>query len=230
MHLLPGPSLAIAEWHGELSVLSDYIYRGYSKSKSNPVVQGHLDYEDDAGWFTGLGISQVSFDDRSNREHADLEVKPYLGWHLPLSADWRSDLSVTGYVYNDKVFDHDANYEEFYAVVHYRDWLSALFSVAPDAYQRHATVFNYELNYRRDIFDTVQFSAGLGYQQAKALLGKEYFYWNLGVSWFATSCLALDVRYVDVSLNRAHYAESHFDEFYPRLLENKLLLSITLGF
>jgi uncharacterized protein (TIGR02001 family) len=227
-----GTSSATADWHGELSLLSDYIYRGYSKSRSNPVVQGHLDYEDEMGWFTGVGISQVSFDDRPNREHADLEVKPYLGWSTPISADWRTDLSVTGYVFNDKVFAHDADYAEYYVALHYQDWLSGRVSVAPNAYQRHVTALNYELNYRRDILDSVQFSVGLGYYQAKALLelDKDYFYWNVGASWFVTSYLSLDIRYVDVNLDRRRYTKIDHEEFYPRLLEGKYLLSITLGF
>lgn len=230
--LLLSTSSAAADWHGELSLLSDYVYRGYSKSRSNPVVQGRLDYEDAVGWFTGVRISQVSFDDRPNSDHADLEVKPYLGWILPLSDNWKTELSAAGYIFNDKVYAHHADYAEFYAALHYQDWLSARASVAPNAYQRHVTALNYELNYRRDILDTIQFSAGLGYYQAKALLELEddYFYWNAGVSWFLTSYLSLDVRYVDVHLDRRHYPVLGYEEFYPRLLENKYLLSLTLGF
>lgn len=195
------------------------------------MVQGHLDYQNDSGWFIGTGLSQVSFDDQSNPDNAELEIKPYLGWSLPLSAAWRTELSVSGYIYNDKIFAHDADYAEFYAALHYQDSLTARVSVAPNAYQRHATVPNYELSYRRDIFDTLQFSAGLGYYQAGALVGQDYFYWNLGASWFLTSYLALDIRYVDVHLDEQHHNSGlHHDEFYPRPLDNKYLLSITLGF
>lgn len=229
--LLLGCSPVNADWHGELNFLSNYVYRGYSKSRGNPVVQGHLDYKDDSGWFGGVGLAQVSFDDQSNRERAEVEIKPYLGWSLPLSVDWRTELSVSGYIYNDKIFARNADYAEFYAALHYQDWLSGKISVAPNAYQRHAAVPNYELSYRRDILDTLQFSAGLGYYQAGALLGQDYFYWNLGASWFLTSYLALDIRYVDVHLDKHHDSGlAHHDEFYPRPIENKYLLSITLGF
>lgn len=232
MTSLLGTSPAMADWHGELSVLSDYVYRGYTKNRSNPLVQAHIDYEGDSGWYAGVGVSQVSFDDRSNPEYADVEFKPYLGWTLPITNDWRADLAVTGYLYNDKVFAKDADYAEFYGSLHYLDWLSAKISVAPDAYQRHVTTLNYELNCRRDIFDSLQFSAGLGYYQPGELLHQtnDYFYWNAGVSWFATSYLSLDIRYVDVNLNRQNHLDPEQDEFYPRLLENKYLLSITLGF
>lgn len=225
------PRTTAAEWHGELLFLSDYIYRGYSKSRSNPVVQGHLDYQDDAGWFSGLSLSQVNFDDHSHPQHAEVEFKPYLGWTLPLSSDWRTELSATGYIYNDKVFAHDAHYVEFYSALHYRDWLSARMSVAPNAYQRHVAVANYEVNFRRDIFDTLQFSMGLGYYQAGALLGDDYFYWNAGASWFVTPHLALDIRYVDADLPANDSTGGHHHgEFYPRPQENNYLVTITLGF
>lgn len=221
-----------ADWHGQISVLSDYLYRGYSKNRGNPLVQGQLEYEHDAGWFAGLGLSRVSFDDRSERDHANLEIKPYLGWTLPLMAGWKAELQVVGYVYDDKVFGRDADYVEFYASLHYLDGFTGRFSAAPDAYQRDVATFDYELIYRRDIMDSLQFSAGLGYYQAKQLLELEddYFYWNAGVSWFMTPNLNLDLRYVDVNLDQRPYASADGEEFYPRLLEHKYLLSLTLGF
>jgi uncharacterized protein (TIGR02001 family) len=229
--LLLGCSPVNADWHGDLSFLSNYVYRGYSKSRGDPVVQGHLDYQNDSGWFGGLGLSQVNIDSRSNPDHSDVEIKPYLGWGIPLSADWRTELAISGYIYNGKIFEHNANYAEFYATLHYQDWLSGKISVAPNAYQRHATVPSYELSYRRDIFDTLQFSAGLGYNQAGALLGQDYFYWNIGASWFVTSYLALDIRYVDIHLKENDLdTESERGEFYPSPIENKYLLSITVGF
>ena len=78
--LLLGFSPANADWHGELSFRSDYVYRGYSKSQGNPVVQGLIDYQGDAGWFGGLGLSQVSYDSPPNPDRAEIEIKPYVGW------------------------------------------------------------------------------------------------------------------------------------------------------
>jgi uncharacterized protein (TIGR02001 family) len=223
-------SSAQAEWHGDIKLLSDYIYRGYSKSRGNPIVQGHVDYLDDAGWFAGLGLSQVRFDDQLNADRAEIEIKPYLGWSLPISTDWRTELSVSGYIYDNKIFNHEANYAEFYASLHYQNWLSVRASIAPNAYQRQVDVANYELNVRHDLLDTVQFSAGLGYNQAGALLEQDYFYWNAGTSWFVASYLALDLRYVDASLSPRQSAEINHDEFYPRQQDNKYLFSLTLGF
>jgi phosphate-selective porin len=62
------------------------------------------------------------------------------------------------------------------------------------------------------------------------LLGEDYFYWNAGLSWFVTSYLAIDLRYVDAALSNDHEPEHDPDQFYPRQQDNKYLFSITLGF
>ena len=105
--LLLGFSPANADWHGELSFRSDYVYRGYSKSQGNPVVQGLIDYQGEAGWFGGLGLSQVNFDNLPNVSSAVVEIKPYAGWAFPLSTDWSTELSASGYIYNSKVFEQN---------------------------------------------------------------------------------------------------------------------------
>ena len=223
-------TFAIADWHAELSLRSEYVYRGYSKNRGNPVVQADLHYQGETGWFLGTGLSQVSFDDHANPDYAELEVKPYFGWNIPLITDWRADLSVSGYVYNDKVFSKDVDYAEFSAALHYRDWLSGRVFFAPDAYQKHVSIPTYELNLRHDLLDTLQFSAGAGYSEAKALLRQDYFYWNAGFSWFLTGYVAVDVRYVDVLLEDYPVIGRFQQRFYPRPLENKYLLSLTVGF
>lgn len=219
-----------AEWHGNVKLMSDYIYRGYSKSRGNPVAQGLIEYQNNSGWFGGLAASQIRFDDQINADRAEVEFKPYLGWTVPVAGDLRAELSATGYIFDNKIFNQTANYTELYASLHYQDWLSILVSFAPNAYQRQVDVANYELNFRRDLLDTVQFSTGLGYYQAGSLLGQNYFYWNAGISWFATDYLSIDLRYVDASLNAQQEEENHHDEFYPRPQDNKYLFSVTLGF
>lgn len=218
-----------AEWHGDIKLLSDYVYRGYSKSRGDPAMQGRIDYLSDTNWYAGLSVAQISFDDHLNIDRAEIEIRPYIGSVLQLLPDWRAEFSVSGYLYDNKIFNHDANYAELYVSLHYQDWLSGRVSIAPNAYQRQANVANYELNYRRDLLDNVQLSAGLGYNQAHALLGQNYFYWNIGSSWFVTSYLAIDIRYVDTAL-KPHHTEIHQEDFYPRQQDNQYLFSITMGF
>ncbi|MDD5272299.1 MAG: TorF family putative porin [Methylovulum sp.] len=225
--LMAGP--AGADWHGKLSFLSDYVYRGYSKSRGNQVVQGQLDYQAEAGWFLGAALSQASFDDHDYPNYATVEAKPFVGMQWPLSTDWQAEASAYGYLYDGDVFGKPSDFGEIAAALHYQDSLSGKIAVAPSAYQRQATV-DYELSYRRDVYQNIQLSAGLGFYQAKNLVGKDYLYWNLGGSWFLNRHLVIDLRYVDVQLN-GNYADGwRYGAFQPRLLSNHLLLSVSVGF
>lgn len=224
------PTTGLAEWHGNIRLLNEYIYRGYSKSRGNPVVQAQINYQDSSGWFSGLSASQVRFDDQANVERAEIELKPTLGWNFTLAQDLNAQLFVTGYIFDNALFGQRSDYAELYAALHYQDWLSVTASLAPDAYQRQVNTGNYEMNFRRDILDNLQASAGLGFHQAKALLHQNYFYWNAGATWFLTANLAIDARYVDARLSVPLHDDNHPDEFYPRPQDNKYLLTLTLGF
>jgi uncharacterized protein (TIGR02001 family) len=222
--------MAMADWHGSLAFLSDYQYRGYSKSRSNPVVQGNLDYEHADGWYAGATLSNVSFDDKPNASRASLEARVYAGWGKELFQDLRGDLSVAGYLYDGKVFDKTVDYAELQAAVTYQNWLTARVALAPDAYQSGADVFAYELSSRHDIWDTLQWTTGVGFHQARQLLHVEYFYWNTGLTWHPLHSVALDVRYSDAQTAAPFAGRFPPDEFYPRPLENKWQLSVTVGF
>lgn len=204
-----------AEWHAELRWLSDYIYRGYSKSQGGSVTQAHVDYYGQSGWFAGLDVSQVNFAYRARSDRSQIEIRPYAGVSTPLTANWRADWMVAGYLYDNKVFNADGNYAELYSTLHYQDWLSVGVSLAPDAYQRQIDVLNYELTVRHDILDNLQLSSGVGYYQIGALLRRDYAYWNAGLTWFALPHVAVDLRYVDSGLNR---------------IENQFLFGVTLGY
>lgn len=221
---------AFSEWQGNIRFMTEYIYRGYSKSRGQPVVQAHINYYHQSGWFAGLGVSQVRFDDQANGQRAEIEFRPSLGWKLPLSTEVQSRFFVTGYIFDNKLFGQRAEYAELYAALDYQDWLSFTASLAPNAYQRGANVANYELNLRHDLTDSLQLSGGFGFHQAGGLLHHDYPYWNAGATWYITSYLALDARYAAAELSSEDEGEYHLNEFYPRPQENHYLLSLTLGF
>ncbi|MGD0962025.1 MAG: TorF family putative porin, partial [Methylomonas sp.] len=143
-----------ADWRGNLRFRSEYVYRGYTKSLGDPVGQAELDYLSPAGWFAGLGLSQVTFD-RNAAETPVIEIKPAVGWSLPITADWSADIAAYGYVYNSKIFHRNSDYAELNAALHFKDAVSLNVYLAPNAYQRQVNWFDYELGYRRDLTDTL---------------------------------------------------------------------------
>ncbi|MGH8602449.1 MAG: TorF family putative porin, partial [Gammaproteobacteria bacterium] len=116
-----------------MKLTSNYVYRGYSKSRGDPVVQGSLDFEHSSGFFIGTWISQVDFDDETDEDRATIEVNSYMGWSVSLSEDWRAEAMVAGYIYDGRVYGHGADYSELFGQVHFRDLVTARVGVAYDA-------------------------------------------------------------------------------------------------
>lgn len=214
---------------GSVSLASDYVYRGYSKSRGNPVVQGELDYSHDCGLHLGLRASAISYDDTGQRDRAAAEITPYLGWGGSWGEAWRADLTAMRYLHDGRVYGLNADYNEFFSALHYRDSFTARMAFAYDAYNRKAKTFAYELTWRYRPWDRVRLSVGLGFQQARELLHQDYFYWNAGASFYISRHVLLDVRYVAASAP-IKAGDYHGGEFYPRSLERPVLMTLTIGF
>lgn len=218
------------EFGASASLASDYAYRGYTKSRGNPVLQGNLSYTANSGVYAGVWVSGVSFDDKPYRARSGGEIYPYLGWGKSWSDDWRTDLSVARYVFDDGIFGRGSDYDEFYGALHWRDRFTARIAFAHDAYNRSAKTFAYELTWRHRPWDRVQLSAGLGFNQAYELLHYDYFYWNAGLSVYLNRHVTLDVRYVDANLDvHAEHLDGE-EDFYLRPLLRPVLVTLTVGF
>ncbi len=58
--LLPLPAKGDANYSALVKFTSNYVYRGYSKSSGNPVVQGNLDYEHSSGFLSEPGFLRLT--------------------------------------------------------------------------------------------------------------------------------------------------------------------------
>ncbi len=195
--MLPIPRKAGADYSVLVKLTSNYVYRGYSKSRGDPVVQGSLDFEHSSGFFIGTWISQVDFDDGNDEDRATIEVNPYMGWSVSLSEDWRAEAMVAGYIYDGRVYGHGADYSELFGQVHFRDLVTARVGVAYDAYGSSNSIEDYELQARFPLAENVNVSSSIGYEDASSVFGYASLYWNAGVTWFLNKYAALDLRYYD---------------------------------
>lgn len=218
-----------ADLKGSMTVASDYVYRGYSKSRGNPVVQGNLDYGHDSGFYGGFWVSQVNFDDKGYGDRAQVELNPYLGWATTLAEQWRADFSAARYLYAGKVRGRGADYNELYAALHYSDRVTARVAYAYDAYDRKATTLAYELLGRYSLLDSLRLSAGVGFNQAAELHEYNSFFWNAGLTWYANRNVSVDLRYVDSSVAN-HGAVATHGYFSLGNLQHRYVFSLSVGF
>ena len=228
--LLPEPASADAKYSMLLQFTSNYVYRGYSKSNNAPAFQGNIDYEHPLGFFIGTWVSQVDFGDRHYKDRANIEANPYVGVNLGLSENWRFDTTLAGYLYDGKVYGHEADYGEINALLHFRDLLTARFGASYDAYGRGRSTLDYEINMRYPVTDTVEVSGGLGYEDANTVLTYSYVYWNIGVGWFLYKHAALALRYYDAHGFDEPKGGAANTRFEPPRISNHVVFSISIGF
>lgn len=104
--------------------MSNYFWRGYSKSDEHGSAQLNIDYPqfaDDSGYFAGAWLSSVDFGDQARAPDTDSELFLYGGWTKTLNDAFSFDLQVSHCLNNDDVFGERADSSELYLFLHHRD-------------------------------------------------------------------------------------------------------------
>ena len=125
---------------GNLSVVSDYRFRGISQTYKQPALQGGFDYSHASGFYVGNWNSSVSGNSFNNG--AGLEMDFYGGWKTEFSNGIGFDIGGLYYYYPGAIYQAGVaagtgrkNYDNFelYLGLSYK-WLSAKYSYATTDY------------------------------------------------------------------------------------------------
>jgi uncharacterized protein (TIGR02001 family) len=228
-------SFAHAETHGTITGTTNYVWRMYSKSNNGPAIQGNLDYQHSSGFYGGVSISSFNMG-KSSWDHevfpnsAQLEITPYVGWSYKFADDLRADFQYSRYFYNGSIYGLNADYNEFYLFLHYKDLLSLQVSYIDDYYGLGKDSLFYELTGRYPLTDFLEFSSSFGYAQTKNAVNADYYYWNVGLTG-RYKFMALDLRYHDS--DEIYYVVDYgknMHPYSPNPLQPVAVFSISIGF
>ncbi len=236
------PGLVYAEIHGTLTGTTNYVWRMYSKSNNGPAIQGNLDYQHSSGLYLGASASNFNIGKTEKSGiafpgQAQVEVTPYVGWSYKIADDWRTDLQYSRYFYDGLIFDREADYNEFYFFLHYKDMLSLQVSYIDDFYglKDDAVIkdlglggdaFFYEITGRYPITDYLELSSGFGYARTKEAYEADYTYWNVGITG-RYKFIAMDLRYNDAY--EIEFPDSAPID-HPETLKASVVFSLSVGF
>lgn len=92
--LLGAASAGAAEVSGNVSIGTDYAFRGISQTNENPTIQGGFDVAADSGLYAGIWASNVAFD-------GSIEVDLYAGYGGEFTPDVSYDVGILRYEYPD---------------------------------------------------------------------------------------------------------------------------------
>ena len=85
-----------AEVSGNVTLTSDYVWRGVSQTQNNGAIQGGFDVSDESGFYAGAWGSNVDFDN-----NASLELDLYAGYGTDLTEEVSLDVGIVKYTYPD---------------------------------------------------------------------------------------------------------------------------------
>lgn len=116
-----------------ISVVSNYVYRGVSRTNNYPAVQGGVDLSLQNGFYLGAWGSNVSWlQDTGLAKGSSLELDGYVGYKGSFATDFKYDLGFLRYhfpaVYNPNTINADST--ELYAGIGYY-WLFFKYSYSP---------------------------------------------------------------------------------------------------
>lgn len=83
-----------------ISIVSDYLFRGLSRTNGYPAVQGGVDLAAGNGFYAGVWGSNISWlADQGNARGSSLELDPYLGVKNSFFTDFTYDFGIMRYHY-----------------------------------------------------------------------------------------------------------------------------------
>jgi uncharacterized protein (TIGR02001 family) len=208
-----------AEVSGNVTLASDYRFRGISQLKGNvsPAIQGGFDVGFDNGVYLGTWASNVNFTGGA------LELDGYGGWKTTLADDIELDLGFLYYGY-PRDADLDADYYEFYGKL---TWVGITFGVAysPDYFAKTGKFGYFSGDYSWGFHPDYSLDLHVGYN----VFDKEEFLSN-GQDSYIDFSVGVSTSHWDLDWSAAVVGtdldkDDYFDE--EDLIEPMLVLSVS---
>lgn len=165
---------------GNLTFVTNYVFRGISQTKNLPAIQGGLTYALPFNFYFNLWGSNVKFL-ASDKTQATAEFDTMLGYHDSYTDNFTYDLNFGRYNYPGARY---ANYNEFNSVFNLY-FIQAGFSYSGNVYNTHSSGTYYNLGINYDIpsswinVNDVSLLATIGHYTLPRIAGNSYDDYNI---------------------------------------------------
>ena len=194
-------------FNGDLTLASDYVYRGISETGGRPAAQIDVHLATGDGTFAGVFASTVNR--LWHRGYVNLgwdyQLEEYLGHRFDLSQSWSTTLTAVNYQYVGGNAPLSSDYQEFSVAVSYLDSWTLTAAYIPNAvrYDRWTRLGRYaaytgDVATQLPLVGRLSLTSGVGYYTSDSA---DYVYGNAGLA-FEFKSLRLDAGYY-VSQERA---------------------------
>lgn len=226
---------------GNLTITSDYRFRGLSQSFNLPAVQGGIDWAHASGFYLGNWNSSVSPNQYPNG--AGLEMDFYGGYKFTVGKDTVVDVGAlyfyypgayfNGFLPNKPEFDHF----ELYIGATLGPLSGKLFYGLTDFFGLDGTVGGrdskgatyLDLNYATEVFPKTTLGLHLGYQYVPNYSSFDYWDYKVSLTYDWTGWL-LSVAFVGTNADKNVYYATDGSGKRRNIGNNGLVLSISKTF
>ena len=187
------------ELSGDITITSDYAFRGISQTEEAPALQGGLSLTDESGFYLSVWGSNVDF-----LAEGTLELDVMLGWSGDINDDWSTDVGIMRYGYPNTEID-GSNFWELYGSLSYKDLTFGL-AYSDDYYANSGNFFYIYAGYSYALMDNLSLDLHIGqneYDDSSA----SYLDWSVGVSTEVLGA-GISLAYVDTDKDDSYLADS----------------------
>lgn len=216
---LVAPSVALAEEAlpiaANVSMTSDYLFRGISQTGHDPAIQGGFDFAHDSGVYVGIWGSNVGWiEDYQGYASGNMEIDLYGGFRGGFAGDFTYDLGAIQYYYpGTRGAITNADTTELYAALGYK-WVTAKYS-----YVASTGAFGFANAKGSDYLDIsasvpvgdtgLTAGAHWGTFGFKNNAAQDYDDWKLSLSYNMGSGMTVGAAYSDTSANAAVWTDAN---------------------
>lgn len=179
------PAYAIS---ANVTLASDYVYRGISQTSEESTIQGGFDLEAANGFYAGVWASNVSFD-------GSVEIDLYFGYGGAITEDLTYDVGYIHYDYpNQPPLQADSNFDEIYGSLAYKGLTLGL-AVSDDFFGESGDAeyvyIDYELGLPDDYtlafhYGNQEVYVGDGYNDYSIAVSKSFADVDVALGWYDT--------------------------------------------
>ena len=202
-----------------LTLTSDAVWRGYSRSQGRATWALDLSWRDDRGWFAAAGL----LDRRDGAATGRWEWTLMAGHRWRIESDWVASASALRYAYSGGPKRIDAGYTDLNLALDWRGRAQALLAFSPDTRggSRHGWVKTFELGWHETLPGRLALDAGVGWQDNRGIGVPAFGYGSAGLSWSLAEWRVSATRIVSRAVHSGAYP--------AQLQPSRWLLSVVLA-
>lgn len=208
---------------GQLTVATDYMFRGASQTMSGAALQGEFGIEADNGWYGNAWVSNVNFTDSNTEDDgARLELDLQAGYAHIINDSLTLSVAASAYIFPDTKPGFDYNYEELHGTLTVDDRHDLVIGYSDNVFGSGSTGVFYAAHSVMDLSKQLHFGIELGHYDLEDAYDISYNY--------ATLSLAGNLKSIGWQLSYFTTSDDVEEIFYESTVSDRFVLTLTLAF